>query len=366
MQDVEKKLTFNLQLFAGEKSEPATQKKRDDARKKGQVAKSGDIGTAMIILAGVTTLRTTGTMMFERMGNLVRTFLSAPHQWDGSPEMALQYFSVVVTEGLYILIPIFGLLMLIAFISQGAQVGVMLTWSNLAPKFSRVNPLEGFKRIFSKRSLVEFLKSVLKILIIGYLGYRQIRISVAWLPSVSYLDIMDTFTLVSDSVFSLALTIGMTLFLLAILDYVFQRYEFEQSIKMSKQEIKDEYKQSEGDPQIRSKVRQRQREMASGRMMDSVPSADVIITNPTHYAIALKYNPEEMMAPELVAKGVGTIALKIRELAEQHNVPTVENPPLARALYKAVEVNAPIPADLYPAVAEVLAFVYRLKRKKDR
>ncbi len=355
------KLVINLQLFASEKTEPATPRKRDEARKKGQVAKSGEIGTAVLILVGFVTLRILGNTMFARMGNLVRSFLTSPHRWTGDAQTVHSSYLLAVSEGLLILMPIFAALILIAIISQGIQVGLLITWENLQPKFSRVNPLEGIKRIFSKRALVEFLKSVLKITIIGSLAYRQVRLSLTWLPTVSHMDTWHALTLIGNAIFSMALTIGLTLLIIAILDYLYQRWEFEQSIRMSKQDIKDEHKQSEGDPQVRSKIRQRQREMAAGRMMESVPDADVIITNPTHYSIALKYNPDEMAAPRVIAKGVGSTALRIREIAEKHGVPTVENPPLAQALFKAVDIEQEIPADLYPAVAEVLAFVYRLK-----
>ncbi len=354
---------FNLQLFSGEKTEPATPRKREEARKKGQVAKSGDIASAALVLTGFYTVSFLGVASFYRMGNLVQHFLSMAHEWDGGPDSAYAMFLHLLTEGIMVLLPFFGVVFLVALVSQAAQVGIMFTWETLMPKFSRINPLEGFKRIFSKRALIEFAKSLAKVSIIGYLAYRQVSNAISFLPGLIRMDPLQGLSLVGRIILNLATWIGILLFIIAILDYLYQRWEFEQSIKMSKQDIKDEYKQSEGDPLIRSKIRQKQRELASQRMMESVPGADVVITNPTHYAVAITYTFGEMNAPVVVAKGVGSIALRIRELAKEHGVTIVENPMVAQTLYKTTEIGQEIPDSLYPAVAEILAFVYRLKRK---
>lgn len=353
---------IDLQLFAGEKTETATPRKREEARKKGQVAKSGEIGTAALILAGFYTLSLLGATSINRLGSLMRHLLSSAFEFDGTPEAAYALLLVVLREAALLLLPIFGVLLLISLMSQGFQVGLMLTWETLTPKFSRVNPLEGFKRIFSKRALVEFAKSLFKISIIGYLAYRQVANSLPWLPGLMHMELIDGLELIANNIIALAGWIGIALLIIAVSDYLYQRWEFEQSIKMTKQEVKDEYKQTEGDPQIRSKIRQKQRQMAQQRMMEAVPQADVVITNPTHYAIAIKYEMGEMSAPLVVAKGVGEVALRIKNLAKENRIPTVENPTLARTLYSTTEIGQEIPPDLYPAVAEVLAFVYRLRK----
>lgn len=360
------KLVFrlDLQLFSDEKTEEATPKKRQDVRKKGQVAKSGEIGTALLILSGFYTIKLLLNFFIFRIESILVFILERSASWDGSLSYIYNIFLFVLSESLLTLLPIFGILVLVAIISQAIQVGIMFNPTILMPKFSRINPIEGFKRIFSKRAIVEFLKSLLKIIIIASLVYRQINQRIPSFISMSFYDIRHSFLIVSDGVFSLTLTVGFTLLILALLDYFYQRWEFRQNIKMSKQEVKEEYKQTEGDPQIRSRIRQKQREMASRRMMVAVPTADVIITNPTHFAIALVYESETMAAPEVVAKGAGTIALRIKEIGNENNIPTVENPHLARALYKSVEIGQQIPAELYPAVAEVLAFVYRLKKRR--
>ncbi|NLM26075.1 MAG: flagellar biosynthesis protein FlhB [Firmicutes bacterium] len=355
---------INLQLFAGEKTEPATPRRREEVRKKGQVAKSGEIGTTALIIAGFWALKSFGSSIFSRLGLFTTTILNDVTRWDGSADSLMNLFIFVVIQGLLVLLPIFLILFLVAIISQAVQVGFMLNWSIIMPKFSRINPIEGFKRIFSKRAFLEFAKSVFKIVIIGSMVYQEVKKSLEWIPNLPHLSTVDAVVIITQTVTALALRIGVTLFILAAFDYLYQRWEFEKSIRMSKQEIKEEYKMVEGDPQIKAKIRQKQREIATRRMMEAVPTADVIVTNPTHYAVALLYKADEMASPEVVAKGAGGTALRIREIANEHNVPTVENPPLARTLFKTVDIGQQIPPELYPAVAEVLAFVYRLRRRR--
>lgn len=355
---------INLQLFASEKTEPATPRRREEARKKGQVAKSGEVSTALMVLAGFLILHLMGPFMVGQMRETVHYFLGNLASWNGDI-LGLQ--TMFLTAGMKLALimgPILLSLMTIGFLGQVLQVGFMLSGEALQPKFSRINPIEGFKRIFSKRAIMEFLKSILKVSLVGYLVYGQVRKNLQWLPELGLLGLEQSAILMENSIYTMALRVGLFLFVIAIVDYWYQRHEFENSIKMSKEEIKEEYKQMEGDPQIRSKIRQRQRQIASQRMMQDIPTADVIVTNPTHYAIAIRYTPGEMGAPEVVAKGMGLIAQRIKEEARKHNINTVENPELARALYKTTEIGQQIPAELYSAVAEVLAFVYRLREKK--
>ncbi|NLJ74407.1 MAG: flagellar biosynthesis protein FlhB [Firmicutes bacterium] len=355
---------IDLQLFAGEKTEPATPRRREEARKKGQVAKSGEVGTAALVLGGFLALHLLGPMMFQHLQIIVQYFLQAVGEWDGTVPGLQAMFVFALVQTAYIVSPIFLILLVIGLLSQVGQVGFFVSPESITPKFSRINPIEGFKRIFSKRAIVEFFKSFFKIFVIGYIVYRQIRSSMDWLPAVGLVELTHSTALIGETIYSLAIRIGVFLLVIASIDYLYQRWEFEKSIRMSKQEIREEYKQTEGDPLIRSKIRQRQRQIASQRMMQAVPTADVIVTNPTHYAVAIRYISSEMGAPQVVAKGMGIIAQRIKDIAREHDVTAVENPELARALYKTTEIGQEIPAELYPAVAEVLAFVYRLRNQK--
>lgn len=354
---------MKLQLFSGEKTEPATPRRREEARKKGQVAKSGEVGTAFTVLAAFVMLNSFAPYMGRHLKEIVHYYLTNMSAWDGDALGFQEMFLFALMKLALIVGPILLGLLVIGVLGQVIQVGFHSSSEALMPKFSRINPMEGFKRIFSKRALVEFAKSVAKIFLVGYLVYTQVRQNLAWLPQISLFSLGDSIGLMTNSIYRMGLQVGLFLLIIAAADYWWQRREFEDSIKMSKQEIKEEYKQMEGDPQIRAKIRQRQRQMASQRMMAAIPTADVIITNPTHYAIAISYKPEEMGAPQVVAKGMGIIAARIREEGQKHNIATVENAPLAQALYKGAEVGQEIPAELYAAVAEVLAFVYRLRRK---
>lgn len=353
---------FDVQLFA-EKTESATPHKREEVRKKGQVAKSGEIGPALVILVGFYVIKFAISGGVERLDALVRHFLANAASWNGNADMAYGFCLVALREIAFVLLPIFGVLLLVSFAAQYFQVGLMFNPSVIQPQLNRINPFEGMKRLFSKRAIVECLKSVLKVVIVGWIVFTQVRNRLPWLTNLAALDISNSFLLVGNSIFALVQALGLTLLILAVLDYFYQKWEFEKNIRMTRHEVKEEFKQLEGDPLVRSRIRQKQRELASRRMMQAVPTADVIITNPTHIAVALLYEADRMSAPEVVAKGAGIVAEKIRELANQHGVPLVENQPLARALYRSVEVGQQIPAELYAAVAEVLAFVYRLRRK---
>ncbi|MEW5995538.1 MAG: EscU/YscU/HrcU family type III secretion system export apparatus switch protein, partial [Candidatus Zixiibacteriota bacterium] len=262
-----------------------------------------------------------------------------------------------------ILLPIFAVMTVVAFGVNVAQVGFKITPKAMEPRFDKLNLAKGIKRILSVKSLAQLVRDTLKLIVVGVVAYLAIRSefeSFFTLPDqgVSQLAIaMGKLALV------LALKIGLVILALAILDYLYQRYEYEKSIRMSRQELKDELKDTEGSPQLKARVRQVQREMARSRMMRAVPTADVVVTNPTEIAVALKYEPEAMSAPFVVAKGERLIAQRIRELAREYDIPVVENKPLARALFKMCDVGQMIPLDLYRAVAEVLAYVYRLKGK---
>ncbi|WP_339159625.1 flagellar biosynthesis protein FlhB [Paenibacillus sp. FSL W8-0186] len=355
--------TLDLQLFAGEKTEKATPKKRQDARKKGQVAKSQDLSGSVVLLSGFLCLLMFGGYMKERLMLLFSDVYYHRLNMDVTNENVMTMFGDYAVQILLLLAPLLLIVVVMAAVANYAQVGFLLTGEPLKMQLKKLDPIQGFKRIFSIRSLVEFLKSVLKLTIIGFLVYTTIWGERGNIASLGHVTIEDAFYFTSKLTMNLGLKIGAALFVLAVLDYMYQKYDHEKNLRMSKQDIKDEYKKMEGDPLIKGKIRERQRRMALQRMMQEVPKADVIITNPTHFAVALKYEGSEMDAPQVVAKGQDYVALRIREIAKEHGVIIMENKPLARALFQRAEIGDTIPADLFQAVAEVLAYVYRMKGK---
>lgn len=354
---------LDLQLFAGEKTEKATPKKRQDARKKGQVAKSQDLSGSVVLLSAFLCLLMFGGYMKERLISLFSDVYFHRLNMDVTQENVMTMFGDYAVQILLLLAPILLVIVVMAAVANYAQVGFLLTGEPLKMQLKKLDPIQGFKRIFSMRSLVEFLKSLLKLTIIGYLVYSTIWGERGNIASLGHVTIEDAFYFTSRITMNLGLKIGAALFVLAVLDYMYQKYDHEKNLKMSKQDIKDEYKKMEGDPLIKGKIRERQRRMALQRMMQEVPKADVIITNPTHFAVALKYEGSEMDAPQVVAKGQDYVALRIREIAKENGVIIMENKPLARALFQRAEIGDSIPADLFQAVAEVLAYVYRMKGK---
>lgn len=359
------RLKLDLQWFAGEKTEPATAKKRQDARKKGQVAKSMDLPAAFILLFSFLAFLMFGGYMKEKIIKIFRNVYENQLTMDITAANVQVLFVDLVKEGLIILAPIFILVVLVAFIGNYAQIGFMFIGEPLMMKFNKINPIEGFKRIFSLRTVMDFLKSTLKMLIIGYVVYTTLMGEKAKLLGLGHAPLESTFSFIASVTLKLGIKIGAILIVLAIFDFIYQKYEHEKSLKMSKQDIKDEYKKSEGDPLIKGKIRAKQRQMAMQRMMQEVPKADVIITNPTHFAVALKYDSNNMQAPTVIAKGADYVALKIKEVAKKNGIMTMENKPLARAIFAQVEIGESIPAELFQAVAEVLAYVYKVKGKTN-
>lgn len=303
--------------------------------------------------------------MFEQMADVLRySFKQFGNKGFELDMVNLQaIFIVIVLATSKALLPVVGFAMLGGLIASYAQVGFLFTVEPMAFKFERINPVEGFKRLFSIRSFVEAMKSVAKILVIGYAAYSVYKSEFTRFPYLIDMDIRSSLAYLGQLILRLAFKVALYLIILAVIDYLYQRWQHNKSLKMEKQEVKDEFKQQEGDPQIRSKIKQKQREVSMRRMMQELPKADVVITNPTHFAVALKYDAAVMSAPTVIAKGQDRIALKIKELATEHNITIVENKPLAQALYKTTEIGDIIPADLYQAAAEVLAFVYKLKGK---
>lgn len=367
-------LEYNLQFFAkegmgGEKTEPATAKKLSDARKEGQVAKSREIANGMGILALFLVLKiwvgTMGTQFLNVFPAIYNKIPGVVTFWDGHmPENDIKVtFIEMILQCLLIMAPILLIGFVIAFVSDVVQVGWKPTGKPMQPKLSKLNPLSGFKRIFSVNSLVELIKSIAKILLIAYICYSYLKDKWSVIFSLYDMPLMQALGLLAETVTDLGIRIAVVYMILALADFAYQKFKFKQDMRMTKQEIKEEYKQQEGDPQIKGKIRQRMQEASRRRMMQNLPQADVVITNPTHYAVAIKYDPEVADAPIVIAKGEDYLAAKIKEVAKEHKIEIVENKPLARMLYANVDVGQVVPPELYQAVAEVLAFVYHLQGK---
>ena len=367
-------LQYNLQFFAkegpgGEKTEPATEKKLNDARKEGQVAKSKEVGNAVSLLALFLILKLwvghIGEQFLQVFSDVYQRIPEATANWNGYlPENdILVIFRHMMLEILYIIALILAIAFIIAFVCDIVQVKWKVTAKPLQPKFSKISPVSGFKRIFSANSLMELVKSIAKIGLVVYVAYSYLQDKWHYLYFLYDMPLMQAIQFIGQLVTDLGMRIAIVYVVLAAVDYIYQRFKFSRDMRMTKQEIKDEYKQQEGDPQVKGRIRQKMQEASRRRMMQSLPQADVVITNPTHYAVAIKYDPDVADAPIVLAKGEDYLAGKIKEIAKENNIEIVENKPLARMLYANVEVGQAVPPELYQAVAEVLAFVYHLQGK---
>ena len=354
---------FDLQRFAGgEKTEEPTAKKRADARKKGQVGRSQELNTAFVLLVGFFTLKLLWDSIYLSIASYT-TYVFTNLNQSVDTENIIHIFIGIIVVLAKTAFPVMFAIMLIGLAINFFQVGLTFNTESIEFKLDKLNPINGFGRIFSKRSLVELAKSFFKILVIGFFLYRFIHEQILAMPQFMFFDLTTSLALVAEIIFQMAFIVIGVIMIMALMDYGYQKWQTTQDLKMTKQEVKDEMKQSEGDPQIKGKIRQKQRQMAMARMMKEVPKADVIVTNPTHYAIALSYQ-QGMSAPLVVAKGQDLVAQRIKEIAREARVPIIENKPLARAIYAAVQIGDAIPQELYQAVAEVLAYVYRLKNTR--
>lgn len=348
-----------------EKTEEATQTRREDFRKKGQVASSRELGTAIFLLVGAGLIYGLSKMFFTELFELFQAsfgvnLISAIRSGD------MLQASIMAGEKFALLgLPALAVSFLIGVSSQLVQVGLLQVEDALTPKFERLDPVGGLKRIFSLRNMVEGIKSILKVVLAFGVGYLVLKAEFIRLPYLMNLNIAEGFQYVGVITVKLFGWIGATFLVLSGADYFFQRWDMEKRMMMTKQEVKEEVKSRELDPMVKSRMRKIQRDIANKRMMQKVPTADVIITNPTHIAVALKYD-DGLPAPQLIAKGADLVAEKIRELAKNHNIPIVENKPLARTIFKSMKLGQVIPRELYVAVAEVLSYVYKLKRKMRR
>ncbi|MCL6442015.1 MAG: flagellar biosynthesis protein FlhB [Alicyclobacillus sp.] len=354
-------LEWNLQRFAADKTEPATPKRREQARKEGHIPRSPELTSAVGLLSGILALRLYGSHVWVQWYNTMIANLQFGHLKPLTVRQVGSIMFQLITVAATCLSPIVLAMTLFGVLTAYRQVGTYFMPSRLLPDFSRINMMAGLRRLFGIQSVVETGKSLVKLLIIAIFSYSAVQEVVDRLSNFVSLDLWTLPSVVGGMVFHLAIRIALGMLALALADWAFQRFRFEQSIRMSRQEVKDEMRQQEGSPEIRGRIRQRGRALAMQRMMQQVPTADVVITNPTHYAVALKYEAT-MSAPKVVAKGQDLVARRIRELAVRHEVPVIENKPLAQTLYRTVEVGESIPVDLYQAVAEVLAYVYRLRQ----
>lgn len=367
-------LRYNLQFFAkdgpgGEKTEAPTAKKLEDARKEGQVAKSKEIANAFGLLAMFLIIK----IYIGQIGNgLIEYFSGVYNQISAVSQMYNSQISkasiLVLLRGmilqlLIISLPVLLIGLLVAVICDVVQVKWKPTTKPLQPKFSKMNPIKGFGRIFSANSLFELVKSVAKILLISYVVWSYVKDRIDQIFLLYDMGLKQAIGLIGEIVTEMGIRVSIVYMVLAFLDFAYQKWKFSNDMKMTKQEVKEEYKNQEGDPQVKGKQKQRMREASMRRMMQQLPEADVVITNPTHYAVAIKYDPDKYDAPYVLAKGEDHLAQRIKEIARENNVEIVENKPLARMLYANVDIGGLVPPELYQAVAEVLAFVYHLKGK---
>ncbi|MCL2840798.1 MAG: flagellar biosynthesis protein FlhB [Defluviitaleaceae bacterium] len=359
-------LTFFQDSGSGEKTETATPKKRNKAREEGQVAKSQEVSTAAMLVVGFFALSLFGVgiiggildmfalnfQMFED-----RDFINNFSDVDIARRISWSLGRVIM-----ITMPMFIVTTIVGVVINLLQVGWKVTSKPLQPKGSKLNPLKGFKKIISMQSIVNLVKSLLKLIVVGIVVYFVLVGELDIIPALLNMSFHEAISYLGSLIITLGITIGVLYIFIAVLDYGYTKWKHEKDLRMSKHEVKEEYKQQEGNPQIKGKIRQKMREASMRRMMQSVPQADVVITNPTHFAVALKYDMQGMGgAPVLIAKGVDFAAKRIKDAAKDNNVPIVENPPLARAIYSDVEIDQEIPEELYVAVAEIMAYVFKLK-----
>ncbi len=346
-----------------ERTEEATQTRRDEFRKKGQVANSRELATAVLLLGGAATIVLLSKFFLDNI------FFLFKHTMGGDLVLAVRdgdLFTATKMAGtrlLLLLAPVFGITLVVGVGSSVVQTGLLNVEEAITPDIDKINPLNGFKKVFSLKAFAEGIKAFLKLVLIGAVVLMLMKSEMLRLPQVIEFSIEQLISYMGQITVKLLAGVGMAMLVLSAADYFFQRWDLEKKMMMTKQEIKEEHKEREGDPLIKARIRKIQRDAASRRMMEKVPQADVIVTNPTHIAVALKYDAN-LPAPQVVAKGADLVAEKIKSIAREHNIPIVENKPLARTIYKTLKLGQIIPRELFVAVAEVLSYVYKLRRRK--
>jgi flagellar biosynthetic protein FlhB len=349
---------------SGEKTEEPTAKKLADARKKGQIARSKDLGTMFVLVGSAVAMMMVGNWLVESLSFVMKRLFSLSRA--ESLDMSALFNVLQGTIGNIVapLLWIFFIIMLAAFVGNTMLGGMSFSWSALAPKASRLSPLAGFKRMFGTKAIVEFIKSLLKFFVVFIVAFLLLKSLFNPILSLSLEAIPINFSHATDMLLWMFLALAMSIGIIAAIDAPYQTWDHNRQLKMTKQEVKDEMKNTEGSPEIKGRIRRTQYEMSQRRMMQDVPESDVIITNPTHFSVALKYDVEGGGAPRLVAKGIDEMAIHIRTIAKEHGVEILQSPALARSLYYTAEVNEDIPEELFAAVAQVLAFVYQLNEHK--
>ena len=365
----DRRFAYNLQFFGegGDKTEKATPKKLDDARKEGRVARSSDLINGFMLLLMFFVLKLFG-------GIMANLFLdSFVKYYNKASDISMEVFDVkqavnlsneIVIDIVIASLPVLIGSFVVALVGNIVQVGWKVTGKPLKPKLDRLNPIGGFKRMFSQEKVVELIKSILKVLAIALVAYNEVKDRWKFILNLYDFEFMQAVLNIFDIVLDVGIKISFIFVIIGLADFGYQKWKHLHDLRMSKQEVKDEMKQSEGDPQIKGQIRQKMREGARRRMMQDLPKADVVITNPTHFAVAVKYDKETAEAPYVLAKGADYVAANIKEIAKQNNIEIVENKPLARMLYYNVEIGDQIPPELYQMVAEVLAYVYSVKNKE--
>ncbi len=350
---------------AGEKTEEPSQHRIDEARKKGDVASSKEVNSVLILTGVFSTLILSSLFIFEVMYEYIEWLYGLNVTKAFTKELGAQIFS----ESMYVLLkctaPVCLVSMILGVLSQIAQVGIIYSPEAIQLKLERINPLQGVKKLFSKKSLGEAVKGMFKFAVVLSITYYTLSDKLTSFIGFLHTESPEAFTYGKMFAFQLAISIFIGLLLIAIADFAWEKYMYKEKLRMTKQQVKEESKDKDGNPEIKQKIRSIQREMAQKRMLADIPKADVIVTNPTHLSIILRYDTERMIAPQVMGKGQDHLALKIREIAKEHNIPIVENVPLARAIYKTVKIGEGVPRSLYKAVAEILAFVHKIKRKRS-
>lgn len=344
-----------------DRTEQATPKKRQEAKKKGNIARSVEVNSAVVILISALAFLLWGKVLFFKVLEMMQLII----QGQLSTELTVVTFTNMFSRGgifmMMALGPFFIFILISGVAANVVQSGLTFSGESIQPKLEKINPMAGFKRLFSLRSFVDMIKNIAKMLVIGLVAYLTLRGEYDSFLALTDQTVWQIVAYTGSLVIKLLFRVGLVFIVIAVLDYAFQRYDFEKNLRMTKQEVKDEMKQAEGDPHIKARIRSLQRETARRQMLTDVAQADVVITNPTHVAVAIKYNPESNGAPIVLAKGMRKIAAAIKEIARENNVPTVERPLVARMLYKVAQVGQEIPFELYQVVAEILAFVYQQK-----
>ncbi len=351
---------------SGDKTEEPTPHKIREARKKGQIAKSQEFTSAIMILVSFYTFKAVGPMMLDRISGHT-TLVFSLLDLEFSSAMVGMLLTEALKTILLTLAPLIAVVFIMVILVESLQTGFLFSLSALSPKFENLNPINGFKKFFALKQYVELLKSIIKMSAVGYILFITIQDLYPLVSQSQQQSPMSLISLVGVIIIDTISKVGAVYFALAILDYFYQKYEYIKSLKMSKKEIKEEYKRLEGDPIIKQRQREAQRAMSQGRQMGQVPGADVVVTNPTHIAVAIKYDPEKKDAiPLVIAKGQRLVAEQIKQIADEHDIPIIENPPVARMLFKLVEIGHYVPREAFKVVAEILAFVFHLKNKKTK